>query len=53
MVKIRKQDIRKEGTSKRYNATGGRAKNINASTEVEICGEQLSPFGRLLGLVKF
>jgi hypothetical protein len=24
-----------------------------ASTEVETCGEQLSPFGGLLGLVKF
>jgi hypothetical protein len=53
MVKRHKQDIRKDGSSKRFNAPCARARNINASTEVEICGEQLSPFGGLLGLVKF
>ena len=52
MVKRFMQDIRKEGTSKRDNATCARDRNINASTEFELCGEQLSPSCGLLGLFK-
>jgi hypothetical protein len=53
MVKKRKKNIRKNRISKQFNNACGRARKINASTEVETCSEQLSPFGGLLGLVKF
>jgi hypothetical protein len=53
MVKKQKKRIRKNRTSKQFNNACGRARKINASTEVETCSEQLSPFGGLLGLVKF
>jgi hypothetical protein len=52
MVKKRKKNIRKSCVSKRYNEACGRARKINASTAYGTCGEQLSPFGGLLGLVK-
>lgn len=51
MVKRRKKNIRKNGASKRFNEV--RARTINASTEVDTCTEQMSPFGGLLGLLKF
>ncbi len=53
MVKRQKKNIRKSGASKRFNEVGARARNINASTEVDTCTEQMSPFGGLLGLLKF
>ena len=53
MVKKQKNDSRKACNSKRFSDDYGSARKINASTEVETCGEQLSPFGGLLGLVKF
>ena len=53
MVKEREKNSRKSHNSKRFNAICGKARKINASTEVETCSEQLSPFGGLLGLVKF
>jgi hypothetical protein len=53
MVKRHKKDNKKKLNSKRFNTDSGRARKINASTEVETCSEQLSPFGGLLGLVKF
>ena len=53
MVKRHKKDNKKKLNSKRFNTDCGRARKINASTEVETCSEQLSPFGGLLGLVKF
>jgi hypothetical protein len=53
MVKKRKKNNRKSLASKQFNAAFGSARKINASTEVETCSEQLSPFGGLLGLVKF
>ena len=52
MVKKRKKNIRKSYVSKLYNEACGRARKINASTVYGTCGEQLSPFGGLLGLVK-
>lgn len=53
MVKRQEKDNRKKHDSKRFNVDCGRARKINASTEVETCSEQLSPFGGLLGLIKF
>lgn len=53
MVKKQKQNSRKRLVSKHFNQAGGRARKINASTSYGTCGEQLSPFGGLLGLVKF
>jgi|GEM_PF-3102067 len=46
MVKRRKKNSRENGRSKGFCEAGARARNINASTEV-------SPFGGLLGLIKF
>jgi Transposase DDE domain group 1 len=53
MVKKRSKDSRKRPVSKRFNEGSPRARRINASTAHGICGKQLSPFGGLLGLVKF
>ncbi|MEN6623863.1 MAG: IS1380 family transposase [Smithella sp.] len=53
MVKKQKKNSRKSGVSKRFNENCERARKINASTKVATCSEQLSPFGGLLGLVKF
>ncbi|HQF85579.1 MAG TPA: IS1380 family transposase [Smithellaceae bacterium] len=53
MVKNQRKDSRKRLVSKHFNQDGGRARRINASTAYGTCGEQLSPFGGLLGLVKF
>ena len=39
--------------SKGSRAHDSRARKINASTAYETCTEQLSPFGGLLGLIKF
>lgn len=53
MVKKHKKDSRKRLASKHFNQDGERARKINASTTYGTCGEQLSPFGGLLGLIKF
>jgi len=53
MVKKQKKDIRKSLASKHFNQGSGRARIISASTEVGTCGEALSSFGELLGVVKF
>lgn len=53
MVKERKKNSRKSHDSKRFNRGFGKARKINASTEVATCREQISPFGGLLGLIKF
>ncbi len=53
MVKKRNNDSRKSPVGKRFSEDCGRARKINASTAYGTCSEQLSPFGGLLGLVKF
>jgi len=53
MVKKRNKDSRKSFSSKRFNEDFPGARKINASTAYGTCSEQLSPFGGLLGLVKF
>ena len=53
MVKKRNKDSRKSFGSKRFNEDFPGARKINASTAYGTCSEQLSPFGGLLGLVKF
>jgi len=53
MVKKQKKDSRKRLASKHFNQNGGRSRKISASTAYGTCSEQLSPFGGLLGLVKF
>ena len=42
-----------KGYSKGSETEAKRARKINASTDFETCTEQLSPFGGLLGLIKF
>lgn len=53
MVKKRKQNNRKTRNSKQFNGNKAKPRKINASTHFETCTEHLSPFGGLLGLVKF
>jgi hypothetical protein len=53
MVKKRKDDNTKRLDSKGNHRGEERASKINASTVYETCTEQLSPFGGLLGLIKF
>ena len=53
MVKKQNKDITKSPTSKGFEIKDERARKINASTVYETCTEQLSPFGGLLGLIKF
>lgn len=53
MVKRRKKNTKKSRTCKGFNGNGAKARKINASTPVETCTEQLSPFGGLLALIKF
>jgi hypothetical protein len=53
MVKKRKEDNTKRLDSKGDRRGEERASKINASTIYETCSEQLSPFGGLLGLIKF
>ncbi len=53
MVKKRKKHNRKKHVSKGFQDTGQRARKITASTVFETCTEQISPFGGLLGLIKF
>jgi len=53
MVKKRNKGITKSLVSKGFEERGSRARKINASTVFETCTEQISPFGGLLGLIKF
>ena len=53
MVKTGKHNITKKNAGKGFGAEEKRASKINASTVYETCTEQLSPFGGLLGLIKF
>ena len=53
MVRKRRKNNRKKRVSKGFRDNGSRARKINASTVFETCTEQISPFGGLLGLIKF
>ncbi len=53
MVKQRKKHTKKKRAGKGFKKNTAKARKINASTPVETCTEQLSPFGGLLALVKF
>jgi len=53
MVKMQNRDITNSLASKGLEARESRARKINASTVFETCTEQISPFGGLLGLIKF
>ena len=53
MVKKRKKHNKKKHVSKGFNDNGSEARKINASTSYDTCPERLSPFGGLLGLIKF
>jgi hypothetical protein len=53
MVTRQKKDITNSLISKGYEENEPRARKINASTVFETCTEQISPFGGLLGLIKF
>jgi hypothetical protein len=53
MVKKRKKHNKKKHVSKGFRDNGSEARKINASTAYGTCTERLSPFGGLLGLIKF
>ena len=53
MVKKQNEDITKNLNSKDSEEKEQRTRKINASTVFETCTEQISPFGGLLGLIKF
>ena len=53
MVIKQKKDTTKSPNSKGFEEKERRARKINASTVFETCTEQISPFGGLLGLIKF
>lgn len=53
MVKRRKKNNRKRCASKGFEGRERRPRKINASTEFGTCTEQITPFGGLLGLIKF
>jgi hypothetical protein len=53
MVKKRNKDNTKSAASKGCEEQGAEARKINASTPYGTCSERLSPFGGLLGLIKF
>ncbi|HEA67714.1 MAG TPA: hypothetical protein ENI07_12950 [Desulfobacterales bacterium] len=53
MVKQRKKYSKKKRIGKGFKKNTAETRKINASTPVETCSEQLSPFGGLLALVKF
>ena len=53
MVKKQNKDITKSLNSKGSEEKELRARKINATTVFETCTEQISPFGGLLGLIKF
>ncbi len=53
MVKQRNNDSNKKPVRKGFKKNRARSRKINASTGFGTCTEQLSPFGGLLGLIKF
>jgi len=53
MVNRQKNTTRKKRIRKEFCKHRAKASKINASTHYETCGEQLSPFGGLLALIKF
>lgn len=53
MVKQRKKNSRGIPISKGFKKNHARARRINASTGYDTCTEHLSPFGGLLGMIKF
>jgi len=53
MVKRRKRNIKKKRIGKGFKRIDVKARKIDASTQFDTCTEQLSPFGGLLGLIKF
>ncbi|MFH1351023.1 MAG: IS1380 family transposase [Pseudomonadota bacterium] len=53
MVKKRNKGITNNPISKGFGEREPRARKINASTVFETCTEQITPFGGLLGLIKF
>jgi hypothetical protein len=53
MVIMKNKDNMKSLNSKDSWEKDVRARKINASTDYDTCSEQLSPFGGLLGLIKF
>jgi len=53
MVKQREKNSRKKLISKGFKKNRVKARKISASTGFDTCTEQLSPFGGLLGLIKF
>ena len=53
MVKPQNRDITNGLASKGFEEEEPRARKINASTVFGTCTEQISPFGGLLGLIKF
>ncbi|MGD9159993.1 MAG: hypothetical protein PVG39_16380 [Desulfobacteraceae bacterium] len=53
MVKQQEDNNTEKVAGKASGAEDRRARKINASTVYETCTEQLSPFGRLLGLIEF
>ena len=53
MVQKQNSNITTSCISKGFGRHDSRARRINASTPYETCTEQLSPFGGLLGLIKF
>jgi hypothetical protein len=53
MVKKQNKDITNNRVSKGSEEKEPRARKINASTVFETCTEQITPFGGLLGLIKF
>jgi len=53
MVKQRKKNSRENPVGKGFKKNRANARKIKASTGFDTCTEQLSPFGGLLGLIKF
>lgn len=53
MVKKQNKGITNNLTSKGLKERALRARKINASTEFETCTEKITPFGGLLGSIKF
>ena len=53
MVHTKKKGITNNVISKGFEERESRARKINASTVFETCTEQITPFGGLLGLIKF
>jgi len=53
MVKQQKKNNMKKRAGKEFKGNRTSARKINASTGFDTCTEQLSPFGGLLGLIKF